>query len=216
MLFVLTGEIQTGKTRWLERLVQTLDDRGAVAYGVLAPGEWVSRHEAPERYPHADANGYEKLGINNVLLPSGERIAFARRLDLAKQEGGFDEQSQSNRAKLAWSIDDTAIERVNAHFAELREAGVPCDGQAPCLLVVDELGRLELERGEGLVQAVGSLDDGPKGPLKHALIVVRASLLPAIEGRFSAWGEKRFIEPEPRSFDEVVATVTGATCGQAR
>lgn len=79
MLFLLTGEVQIGKTRWLESLVTELGAFGVPCAGVLAPGQWV-----PSMGPRADANGFEKLGIDNVLLPGGERIPFARRGDLAR------------------------------------------------------------------------------------------------------------------------------------
>ena len=97
MLFLLTGEVQIGKTRWLESLVTELADRGVPCAGVLAPGRWV-----PSEGEHADENGYEKLGIDNVLLPDGERISFARRGDLARADGTFDEESQAAKAELAW------------------------------------------------------------------------------------------------------------------
>lgn len=38
MLFLLTGEVQIGKTRWLESLVTELADCGVSCVGVLAPG----------------------------------------------------------------------------------------------------------------------------------------------------------------------------------
>ena len=90
MLFLLTGEVQIGKTRWLESLVAELGAFGVPCAGVLAPGQWV-----PSTGPHADANGFEKLGIDNVLLPGGERVPFARRGDLARADGTFDEESQA-------------------------------------------------------------------------------------------------------------------------
>ena len=99
MLFLLTGEVQIGKTRWLESLVTELADCGVSCVGVLAPGQWV-----PAEGEHADANGFEKLGIDNVLLPSGERIPFARRGDLARADGTFDEESQAAKAELAWPM----------------------------------------------------------------------------------------------------------------
>ena len=128
MLFLLTGEVQIGKTRWLESLVTELADRGVPCAGVLAPGQWV-----PSEGEHADANGFEKLGIDNVLLPSGERIPFARRGDLARADGTFDEESQAAKAELAWHIDDEAIARVNAHFDELAvraSVAVPTDAKS--------------------------------------------------------------------------------------
>ncbi len=38
MLFVLTGDVQTGKTRWLHDLVEEIASRGVLCEGVLAPG----------------------------------------------------------------------------------------------------------------------------------------------------------------------------------
>ena len=43
MLFVLTGGIQTGKTRWLGRLVEALGAEGVRCAGVMAPGVWRKR-----------------------------------------------------------------------------------------------------------------------------------------------------------------------------
>ena len=145
MLFLLTGEVQIGKTRWLESLVTELGAFGVPCAGVLAPGQWV-----PSMGPRADANGFEKLGIDNVLLPGGERIPFARRGDLARADGTFNEESQAAKAELAWHIDDAAIARVNAHFDELAVASSchperSAEGaeskdasRAPGLLIVDE------------------------------------------------------------------------------
>lgn len=207
MLFVLTGDIQSGKTRWLEKLVESLEDAGIPTYGVLAPGIWADRRGDAERGGHVDANGFEKLGIDNVLLPSRERLAFARRADLAAACGAYDEKAQSARAKLGWHISDEALGRVNAHFDELlREAGRARDAQPrpegepnAGILVVDEVGRLELERSLGLTRAVAALDEGPTGLYAHALVVVRKALLPHLEGRFGAWGKRIDIAPDAKS-----------------
>ena len=203
MLFVLTGHIQIGKTRWLERLVDDLERTGATAYGVIAPGVWADRRDDPASYPHADANGFEKLGIDNVLLPNREKVAFARRVDLAAQEGTFDPSSQSARAKLAWHISDEAIERVNGYFATLCDP-YEQETETAGLLIVDELGRLELELGQGLTQAVRALENGPSPRFQHALIVVRDALLPRLEGRFGAWGERVEIGPDEQSRELVL------------
>ena len=158
MLFLLTGDVQIGKTRWLEGLIAELQQAGVGVAGVLAPGQWVPSHS-----PDADKNGFEKLGIDNVLLPEGRRIPFARREDLARAEGAFDEDSQAARSQLAWHISDEAIAQVNAHFDGLMADGVPLT--APSLLVVDELGRLELWSGEGLTSALELLRQGPSARL---------------------------------------------------
>lgn len=189
MLFLLTGEVQIGKTRWLESLVTELADCGVSCAGVLAPGQWV-----PSEGEHADANGFEKLGIDNVLLPSGERIPFARRGDLARADGTFDEESQAAKAELAWHIDDAAIDRVNAHFNEI---ATHASAAAPGLLIVDELGRLEIWRGGGLTSAMALLAQGPTTTFPHALAVVRDYLLDDAEALFAeAWPDRCRISPD--------------------
>lgn len=198
MLFLLTGEVQIGKTRWLESLVTELADRGVPCAGVLAPGQWV-----PSEGEHADANGFEKLGIDNVLLPSGERIPFARRGDLARADGTFDEESQAAKAELAWHIDDAAIDRVNAHFNEI---ATHASAAAPGLLIVDELGRLEIWRGGGLTSAMALLAQGPTAAFPHALAVVRDYLLDDAEALFAeAWPDRCRIKPNDGAREAILA-----------
>ncbi len=261
MLFFLTGEIQTGKTKWLSGLVEELEAAGVGVAGVLAPGVWRARSdkeiaarevekaqaaakaqvaareaqtmarrtrttqaarpaarsesecadaspgENARRHPDPAGEGrFEKLGIDNVLLPQHERIAFARRGDLAKEEGAHRPESQSAQAGLAWEIDDGAVTRVNAHFACLAEkdaggtgAGAAGTGAGKSLLVVDELGelgRLELLRGEGLVEAMRLLEAGPSQRFPHALVVVRESLLEDAHAIFDGiWKDVAEIAP---------------------
>lgn len=198
MLFLLTGEVQIGKTRWLESLVTELADRGVSCVGVLAPGQWV-----PSEGEHADSNGFEKLGIDNVLLPSGERIPFARRGDLARADGTFDEESQAAKAELAWHIDDAAIDRVNAHFNEI---ATHASAAAPGLLIVDELGRLEIWRGGGLTSAMALLAQGPTTAFPHALVVVRDYLLDDAEALFAeAWPDRCRIKPNDAAREAILA-----------
>lgn len=198
MLFLLTGEVQIGKTRWLESLVAELGAFGVPCVGVLAPGQWV-----PSTGPHADANGFEKLGIDNVLLPGGERVPFARRGDLARADGTFDEESQAAKAELAWHIDDAAIDRVNAHFDEIT---AHASAVAPGLLIVDELGRLEIWRNGGLTSAVALLAQGPTAAFPHALAVVRDYLLDDTEALLApAWPEIARISPNDAAREAILA-----------
>ncbi|MEG0460040.1 hypothetical protein [Gordonibacter sp.] len=318
MLFLLTGGVQTGKTRWLEQLIAELADDGVESQGVVAPGVWCQREgeEVPGERPLGSGQGeYEKLGIDNVLLPGGERLPFARRRDLARQEGTFDPASQSAAAQLAWEISDDAIARVNAHLDALgcsseedpplehnflavekgtnvsretlwqdqvvasaamesamdfsadcatklasecatkpaadcatmlaaecatkpaadcatkptagsivdfspassgspevpnalgaREEGAAENGVRPALLVVDELGRLELEHGRGLTSALDLIGRGATARFPHALVVVRAWLRDGVEARFAdAWGGTFAIEPGDAARDAVRA-----------
>ena len=200
MLFVLTGDIQTGKTTWLEHLISQLESRSIGVQGVLAPGVWRSKDDPASNPEFVDANGYEKLGIDNVLLPCHERILFARRRDIAEELGLFDPQSQSAKAELVWHIDDTAIERVNAHLCALPISEHP----VPALLVIDELGRLELLRNVGLTQAMNLLDRGPSDLFPHALVVIRDALLPIALERFDQWGTPLPIAPDEQSMQLVI------------
>lgn len=200
MLFILTGDIQIGKTRWLQKLTSDLIARGVMCAGVLAPGIWVPSETG-------DENGFEKLGIDNLLLPQGTSVSFARRLDLAQAEGTFDPQSQAGQAQLGWAISDEAIAQVNAHFDELVKGEVLKTGQKPGFLVVDELGRLELLRNEGLTSALALLDEGPTDAFPHALIVVRDTLCDAAVDRFEAiWGTPRIIKPNGEASYKIFAT----------
>lgn len=187
VLFILTGDIQIGKTRWLESTCQKLASDGIPCAGVVAPGVWVPSEQG-------DANGFEKLGIDNLLLPQGERITFARRRDLAQAEGTFDPNSQSAQMQLGWEISDEAISQVNAHFDRIDARSRQNERQS--LLVVDELGRLELMRNQGLTSALALLDEGPNSAFPHALIVVRDVLVDLACERFApAWGDPALIGP---------------------
>ena len=189
MLYLLTGQVQTGKTRWLQGLVSAYEARGVAVDGVLAPGVW---REVTAR---DGAASFEKLGIDNILLSEHETIPFASRRDLAVLDGIIDAESQSARARLHWEISRDALARVNAHFEQLtREAHVKT---AASLLVVDEPGRLELLHGEGLSCALALLELGPTPAYPDAIVVVRETLLPqAHELLDGPWnGDVREIAP---------------------
>ncbi|MDO4590810.1 MAG: hypothetical protein Q4B35_05390 [Slackia sp.] len=221
MLLILTGDVQIGKTRWLQRAVSRLESAHVACHGVLAPGVWKD-----------DGRGsFEKLGIDNLLLPSHELVPFARRADLAVADGLFDPQSQAGRAQLKWHISDKAIVQVNDHFAHLRtvmrdktaqkKAGCGAQSEraprALCahraastatpstcgVLFVDELGQLELLRGEGLVEAMKALEGGPIGFYAHAIVIARDKFgLPdRVEEAFAGtWGGSARIAPDDEAW----------------
>lgn len=218
MLLLLTGAIQSGKTRWLQRVVARVQASGTTVSGVLAPGVW-------ER----DANGaLVKLGIDNLLLPQGETVHFGMRRDVGSASnlgasGMAGEAMQASdagaRAGLSWRIPDEAIAQVNAHLDNLTDQAqasqrqaqeLPATGcgtgadsvaskDAPrgSLLVIDELGRLELERGEGLSSALKLLALGPTPAFPVALVVVRAWLMEKACALLEpAWGRPCVIAPD--------------------
>lgn len=281
MLFLLTGDVQIGKTRWLESLCASLQAAGTCVAGVVAPGQWVPRPEGQPggKYGFDGAGRFEKLGIDNVLLPQSKRIEFARRRDLAAKGKAFAEGTQAKAAKLGWAISDTAIAQVNAHFAALaKQAGIaPADsdanapataqaevdasavasaavaaetaaetsplaqtntgeptvaataakaeGNAPAaapaaneaklaphaMLVVDELGRLELLHSCGLTNALAILDAGPTPQFPHAIAVVRETLLDEARRRFEPrWGKATVIGPDDAARNLVLETARAA------
>lgn len=214
MLFLLTGDVQIGKTRWLENLCASLQAAGTCVAGVVAPGQWVPRPEGQPGGKHGfdGAGRFEKLGIDNVLLPQGERIEFARRRDLAADGKAFAEGTQAKAAKLGWAISDTAIAQVNAHFATLAKQAANEAKLAPhAMLVVDELGRLELLHSCGLTNALAILDAGPTPQFPHAIAVVRETLLDEARRRFEPrWGEPIAIGPDDIARELVLETARAA------
>lgn len=281
MLFLLTGDVQIGKTRWLESLCASLQAAGTCVAGVVAPGQWVPRPEGQPGGKHGfdGAGRFKKLGIDNVLLPQSKRIEFARRRDLAAKGKAFAEGTQAKAAKLGWAISDTAIAQVNAHFAALaKQAGIApadSDANAPAtaqaevdasavasaavaaetaaetsplaqtstgeptvaataakaegnvlaaapaanetrlaphaMLVVDELGRLELLRSCGLTNALAILDAGPTPQFPHAIAVVHETLLDEARRRFEPrWGKATVIGPDDAARNLVLETARAA------
>ena len=210
MLLILTGDIQTGKTRWLEGIVAELGAHGVRTEGVLAPGIWRKLEGIPMDAPAHQQ--FEKLGIDNILLPEAKRIRFALRRDLAEGSAILDSGSQSSRAQLGWEILENAIAEVNDHFERLLTERMA--HRSPCLLVIDELGRLELERDGGLTGAVALLEDGPHGRSHHALIVVRSSLADIAERRFAGiWGDSQRIAPDDEARKLVLGLMGAAKEG---
>ena len=187
MLYLLTGEVQTGKTRWLEALAEDLTSRGVCCWGFLSPGIW------RETVTNGNTINYEKRGIEALLLPQRTRLAFAKRADLARETGEYSSEWASVRANLGWAISDEALSCVNEHLASM----CPCDNQAqPGLLVIDEIGRLELKFSEGLTKACELLEAGPNSHYQHALVVARESLATMVQASFEkAWGGSRIIFP---------------------
>lgn len=214
MLFLLTGDVQIGKTGWLEDLCASLQAAGTCVAGVVAPGQWVPRPEGQPGGKHSfdGAGRFEKLGIDNVLLPQSKRIGFARRRDLAAGGKAFAEGVQAKAAKLGWAISDTAIAQVNAHFATLAKQAANETRLAPhAMLVVDELGRLELLHGCGLTSALAILDAGPTPQFPHAIAVVRETLLDEARRRFKPrWGKATVIGPDDAARNLVLETARSA------
>lgn len=105
----------------------------------------------------------EKIGMDVADARTGTRIPLAERA--ARGTGTAD---------LRWKFDDTAL----AHGAHILRAATPCD-----LLIVDELGPLELIHGQGWTIALEILQTPKYG---NALVVVRPHLIADFCARVNA------------------------------
>lgn len=113
-----------------------------------------------------------KTGIEAVDLSSGARRLLARvAIEGAGQRVG------------RYTFDPTVIVWAKRVLAEAVAA-------RPDLLVVDEIGPLELERGDGLAPVLGTL---AMGRMPRALIVVRSWLLEALRARLPGIPAAAFI-----------------------
>ena len=210
MLYLLTGEIQTGKTRWLEARMAQLEAAGVDVRGVLSPGVWV---------PGAEG-GFEKLGIDLVFYPGHERVRFADRLSPDEvsevdEDGYGDEDDILTGVSLpgevpapapvpvtvagkvlGWKFYPFFFGKVNGLFTDLR-GDEPAEGAAKRLVVLDEIGRMELV-GRGFTDAMAFLADGENPAWPHVVAVVRSELLQrAWELLAPSWGDgMRIIHPD--------------------
>lgn len=110
----------------------------------------------------------EKIAIDVLDIRSGERRRLADRLG----------ENASGITTRRWAFHPEAVAWGN----QVLERAVPCD-----LLIIDELGLLEFQRGEGFYngfKAVGS------GDYTAALVVIRPSLM---EEALNRWDLARII-----------------------
>ncbi len=184
MLYVVTGDIQSGKTTWTQSAVRLLESKNICCEGVLAPGMWKEVMGKPY-----------KSGIYNVLLPNQERIVFGLKPDSSNNVEA--NVSCSSTKSSGWFIDPTAIDRVNSHLTKFN---TPLPEKVDKrILIIDELGFLELCQHKGLTEAVSLLDNGPNYRYEHALVVVRSkdNLHEVAQKRFcDRWSGCEFINPE--------------------
>lgn len=144
-LWIISGEIGQGKTRWCEHLIQLAREAAWQVSGVLSPGIF--------------QNGY-KVAIEALDLRSGERRLLARRRQA--DEAGLIHTRE-------WQFKTDTVEWGNTLFQQ----AVPCD-----LLVVDEVGPLELEQGRGWSAALPAIESRA---YRLALVVIRPTLLSVAE-----------------------------------
>lgn len=160
-IVVLSGESGCGKTTLCTQVVALARARGLAVAGVLAPPRL--------------ADG-RKVGLDVEDLRTGQRRPLAE---------ACAEPCRSACAEHCRSIvgltDGPATESWHFHAAGLAWGTMVLRHATPCdLLLIDELGPLELIRGQGWT--VG-LDLLRAGRYRLALVVVRPELLPRLQER---------------------------------
>ena len=120
--------------------------------------------------------GDEKIAIEALDLQSGVRKRLA-------ELRGSQERSLDT---LRWSFFPEVIAWGNKLLLE----AVPCD-----LLLIDELGPLEFQRGEGWVNGFTAVDSGD---FQAAILVIRPNLVKEAERR---WKVSRVVDLDQNSLD---------------
>lgn len=135
--------------------------------------------------------GDKKIAINALDVRSGDMRRLAERTS--------EDHHTQGPATPRWRFHAETIAWCNS----LLSAAADCD-----LLVVDELGPLEFESGEGLIQGMRALDDGR---FRLGLVVVRPRLVHAAQARWPTAAVLKLHGPAetPAMVDRVLAIAGG-------
>jgi len=148
-LTLISGEIESGKTRFCRQAAGALKELGWDVAGIVSPAVF---------------NEGGKFAIDGLDLRSGERRRLA---DLTAAVSTL----QGPKTKR-WHFSMQALDWCN----EVLQKATPCD-----LLIIDELGPLEFNHGEGLLAGFEANDSRQ---FKASLTVVRMSLLEKARDRW--------------------------------
>ena len=170
-LYLVTGERGAGKTRFCRAVAELAWRSGWQVGGLLSPAEFESR---------------EKTGITLQNLPEGGSYPLATRCN----------QPPFTLKMGEWIFDPQVLEWGNTMLEALANATM--ETKSLNLLVIDEIGPLELLRGEGWTAALPLLN---RGKYHTGLVVIRPelvdrarALLPAFQGTISLDGSMNLEE----------------------
>ncbi|MEW5717755.1 MAG: nucleoside-triphosphatase [Chloroflexota bacterium] len=137
----------------------------------------------------------EKIGMEVENVRSGERVALAERAAIG-----------TGTANLSWKFDARGVERGT----QILRAAPPCD-----VLVVDELGPLELIHDKGWIAALEILQ---ARNYRDALVVVRPSLLENVRARLKLEMRVLTVTQSNREelFKQIVDMLDPQTCANPR
>ncbi|MHB1317360.1 MAG: nucleoside-triphosphatase [Anaerolineae bacterium] len=163
-LGILSGWRGAGKSTWCAALAEAARTRGLAVAGVLSRAVF-----ADDRLPPAER---EKTRIDLIDLATGAVSVLATPAEVGSENHG-----------MRWHFDEATVAWGNA---VLGGAGV-ADGVFAELVIIDELGPLELTHGRGLTAGLDLLD---ARRYRAAIAVIRPELLDAALAR---WPEAEVI-----------------------
>jgi nucleoside-triphosphatase len=146
-LVLVTGDSGSGKTTWCLELIDLARRNGIRVYGVVSPPVLDDGH---------------KVAIDLMDVSTGER----RRLAVARPDAKQASANQLDISTLHWTFDPFVLAWGDQILDHL-DAGE--------LLVLDELGPLELLENKGLTAGLRCIDDQH---FMTACVVIRPALLP--------------------------------------
>jgi len=192
---ILTGPVHIGKSTVCRAVADLALGRGYCVRGILTP-------------PILKRDG-QRLGIEGVDLATGERRVLAKRCPPSDPQGTGPAERQAacdTHAAQETLVGDFSGPRVGVYHFDpealqwgqetvARAVAVGCD-----LLIVDEIGRLELEQNRGFSHVLRLLETSI---VLRSLLVVRLELLPKFHLRlpdlafitFSVSGDNRSTLP---------------------
>jgi hypothetical protein len=153
-LVFITGKSGAGKTAWCQELIHRSQAAGLNPVGLVSPAVFQSR---------------SKVGIDLVEIRTGERRRLAVKRELTTAI------DQAWPATKGWRFEPQTLDWGNHILNRL---------QNPDLLILDELGPLELLENAGLIAGLKLIDEWR---YRMACVVIRPTLLPTAQERWP-WG----------------------------
>ena len=164
-LFLVTGKRGAGKTTWCLELRRQARAAGVQPLGLISPAVFEQGM---------------KTGIDLIDLASGER----RRLAVNRHLALYRLPKQPGLAKRDWLFDPEALAWGNQILEGLQHGE---------LLILDELGPLELLEDEGLTAGMALIDEKRFG---LTCVVVRPTLVPTAL-QLWPWGQVLWTADQP-------------------
>ena len=153
-LLLVTGESGSGKTTWCRALIERARARGISPSGLISPAVFEAG---------------KKVAIELIDISHDTRMVLAIRPD------HYPTPEFQPKGSLNWLFNNQALAWGNNILQSLPQSD---------LLILDELGPLELLEHDGLINGLKLIDERRH---RLACVVVRPSLLATAKGRWP-WG----------------------------